>query len=513
MMKHLEHDQTERLKWSLICTCAVYLMAHGYRLFQAAFAGDGLLMIYKDDAAWEVALGRIVHPFLVLLRGGLEVPLLIGLLSALWLGLSVFLMTELLGITSRPVVALTAGICVCNVTLTTTNGAYLFIADYYMLALFLAVCAAVLVWRCDTWWRIALAAVCIALSIGIYQAYICVTLGIILFKVLFEGMPGPGRVMRMAIPFAAGGGAYYIAWRLAQRVLHIWTADGYNGMAGLTDYSGVSPAGLVLETYRRFFGYFMDPEVFVTYSYHGAKLSILWVWIVRLCNVSAAAVLIWYVITLAITGKKTDPRRTITALICLLLMPMALNIICFITKGMEHSLMIYAFVLVYVGALRAGQELGRLDRRIPGGWLCQRLSIILMVPVLWVQLVYAHQFYLKLELMDRAAQSVLTRIAVQVEAMPGYVPGQTPVAFAGIFESSPYLASLEMFDEVNPLGVGKSIMPYGGTPERYMSNVLNIQMDFTDVDAQDSTVALMPCFPEQGSIAWVGDTIVVKLSE
>ncbi|MBQ7679264.1 MAG: glucosyltransferase domain-containing protein [Butyrivibrio sp.] len=514
-------DGAERFRWAIVSTIAFYLAAHGYRLSHAAFAGDGLLMIYKDDAAWEVALGRIVHPLLVLLRGGLETPFLIGLLAAWWIGLSVWLMTGFLEIRRRLGVVSTSGVCVCNVILTTTNGAYLFISDYYMLALCLAVGAAILVWQGAAGQvqtgirlrRLLLAAVCIALSVGIYQAYICVTLALLLLKWLFTAMEAPekvalpgGRVrlrqiLFMAVPFLLGGGVYYGIWKAAQRVLHIWTADGYNGMASLGDYGGTSVPALLTETLRRFAVFFVQPEVFVTYSYHGQSLSIVWLWLLRICHLAAVASLCAYVV---LGGRKGDKRirRQLVAVVCLVLFPFACNLILLLTKGMEHSLMLYAFILLYVAAIR-GLE----------GLKVRWVSGFLLIPVLWSQIIYANQFYLKLDLYDHAAASMLTRIAVTAEQMPRYKPGQTPVAFAGIFESSPHLARLSFYDEINPLGVGKSLMPYGGTPEHYLTQVLNVPMCFTDVDAEDPAVAAMPCFPEQGSVAWVGDTLVVKLSE
>lgn len=35
------------------------------------FSHDSLLEIFQDDSAWQIALGRWAHPFLIFLRGGL----------------------------------------------------------------------------------------------------------------------------------------------------------------------------------------------------------------------------------------------------------------------------------------------------------------------------------------------------------------------------------------------------------------------------------------------------------
>lgn len=58
--------------------------------------------------------------------------------------------------------------------------------------------------------------------------------------------------------------------------------------------------------------------------------------------------------------------------------------------------------------------------------------------VLWSKVVFASQVYLKRDLQDAQAKSMLTRIVYEIEKTDGYEAGVTPVAFCGTFENTSY---------------------------------------------------------------------------
>jgi hypothetical protein len=97
--------------------------------------------------------------------------------------------------------------------------------------------------------------------------------------------------------------------------------------------------------------------------------------------------------------------------------------------------------------------------------------------------------------------------------MDGYEPGVTPVAFSGSFENSPYIQELYGFEDILPYGMGKTVLTYSGTEQAFLKYELNVLINQTSISAEDEEVAGMSTYPLKGSIGYVGDVLVVKLSE
>ena len=185
MSEHAPSDQKRRLLVSALSVIACYIPVHGYRFFHLLASGDGLLQLYQDDAAWEIALGRFAQPVVVFFRGGYTTPFLINLLALSWLCLAVFFTSLYLGLQKTLSVALVAAFFVINRTLVMLNGSYLPWADSYMFALLLAVAGLFLASERKPW-RVIAGALCFACSLGLYQAYICVALGLCAMRLILD---------------------------------------------------------------------------------------------------------------------------------------------------------------------------------------------------------------------------------------------------------------------------------------------------------------------------------------
>ncbi|MCM1056366.1 MAG: glucosyltransferase domain-containing protein [Firmicutes bacterium] len=72
-----------------------YLFAHGYRFANNIYSHDALLEICQNDSAWQIALGRFVHPVLIFLRGNLCSPWLICTCAMVWICLGSCLLVQM----------------------------------------------------------------------------------------------------------------------------------------------------------------------------------------------------------------------------------------------------------------------------------------------------------------------------------------------------------------------------------------------------------------------------------
>ncbi|MBQ7926383.1 MAG: glucosyltransferase domain-containing protein [Lachnospiraceae bacterium] len=497
-----------------------YLMAHGYRFMNTAFSGDSLITVHQNDAAWEIALGRYVQPLLIMFRGSLESSYLICMISLIFMGLSAYLIVDFLEIEKLFSVIAICAVLTCNLTVTATNATYLGYSDFYIIALFLSV-AGVWLLKKDNLLCILSGTFILGMSMGTYQAYICVSIGLVMIYYIFEMLKAPDfkktatSVIKYFCAFLGAAVIYFVIWKLFQHVFGIWTADSYNGMAGIGDYSTVSLGTVLTDTYRKVLQYFWEVSPFATVTYHGKNLSLCWIYLQRLCNVAVVAltigILVW-------RNRKVQTAlwHKLTQGLLLLIFPMGINFISLLTKGMQHTLMIYAFVLVYVLAVKATDDADIEQKTVKSisPKAVPRIAVLLFLGVLtWSNIVYANQVYLKKELQDKAALSRLTRIVQEIETMEGYIPGETSVAFFGSFERNPHMAEAEAFKEILPYGMGKTALTYEGTYYAYLNYIMDVKMKFVQVSDADERIKQMPCYPERGSVVYVDDTVVVKISE
>lgn len=177
----------------MLATVVMCFIVHGFRFANGMFSHDALMVIVQNDAAWEIALGRFFEPVLVFLRGNLCSPWLLGLLQTAWLALSVYLLTDLFQIRDKFAVLAVAGVVVSSETFIAVNASFLAWSDLYAFSLFASILA---VW-CIEKRRILYALLgtgLIVVSIATYQAYVCVTITLMLIlAVLLHESDGCGR--------------------------------------------------------------------------------------------------------------------------------------------------------------------------------------------------------------------------------------------------------------------------------------------------------------------------------
>lgn len=544
----------QRTVTAAVSAALFFVIVHGYRLMSPLLSGDGLLMLYQNDAAWQIALGRFAHPFLVMLRGGITSPFLVSVLALCWTCASVCLVSAYLDLKKRLSVILLAALMVCHPSLIVTSANFLHEFDFYALALFLSVGSVCLLAKSmpqaagtgaaaagipsakQRYLCLAGSVLCLAGACAIYQAYVCVAAGLVMLRLLFAAARNTelrALLKEMAVTlgvFLVTALLYLLCWKLMQSALGIWTADTYNGLAGMGDFSEEGILSVLGITYVNVWKFFTDPQLFVTTTFRGFNISTVWHYLLLVCNVCVVGTGL-YALWRINREEKTGSAQRVWQLLILLLFPLGINAVCFLSKGMEHTLMVYAFVLVYAFAICAWERYsyddGAVRDPVPGertdsasdsagrktAWK-RTLMIALPVALLvWSQIVFANQLYFKKDLQERAAQSMMTRILSGVEAQEGYVPGETKVAVTGIFDMNPYLKDIDFMEELLPWQTGKTIFVYFGTDEMYLRYFEQAKVNLVRIDRMDPRLDEIPCWPEEGSITWLDDTIVVKVSD
>lgn len=497
---------------SVIFTTILYLLAHSYRLFNNMFSGDSIVALYQNDSAWQIALGRIFQPVYFMFRGTICNPWLISFLAIFYIATAVFFIADIFKFKSIYQVIFTCGILTCNIALTAANATYLPWVDIYGLALLASVLG---VWLVSTKkiLQTVCGILCLSLSLGLYQAYISVAISLIMIILLFNLVEGISikeffiKVARYVVSLLIAAIIYYICWKIFQRAFGIWTSDSYNGLSSVGDYSDTSLLGLIGLTYRQVRYYFVNPSVFKTLVLNERSLSFLWTYLLRVVNIGALILTVYALVKINIKNKTSAFARIMQGVI-LLLLPLGVNIICIISKGTVHTLMVFSFAMLYIPMINMAGPLEGKKISIK-----EIITAAIIFCVIWNNIVLSNQVYLKKSLQDKANLSLMTKIAYEVEHMEGYEPGVTPVAITGSFQETDYITDITDWEDIVIYGVGKTTMLYPGTDYAYLKYELNVTMNLTRVDKELDEVKEMPCYPAEGSIKYVDGVVVVKISK
>ena len=138
---------------------------------------------------------------------------------------------------------------------------------------------------------------------------------------------------------------------------------------------------------------------------------------------------------------------------------------------------------------------------------------------------FSNASYLKKRLEAQSTVSVMTRVIDRIEQTEGYEPGNTPVALIGDLNLNEHLTPSRYSFE--PLGYTGDRVPgyeyeysfsylwsYRYYMEFYLGYPIHLAHEGIVADlAATDTVQAMPDFPATGCTQWVGDTLVVKLSD
>ena len=505
-------QERNRLICILLSVFGWGFLAHGYAFSNLTLSHDSLNEFYLHGAItyaegsvlrWKISLGRFAEPvYQMIFRGDFAIPWLAGALSLIWLTLAVYLVSRMFSLTNPLILAVISGFFTVNLTVTAMTASFIHDLDAYMFAVFLAAGAAFL-WNRDgkTAWLSVPLTVCV---LGIYQCLVSVTVTLMMLlclmdliqgkdarKVLIKGLKAIGLLLLSGI-------IYFLLVRLSCGLLHVPLEEGYDGLSALWTDNGVSFLSLLTGAYAAVGRMLLFQPVLSYQPLTAAAHAVL------LCM--GCVSLIGIVRT---RGIKTPAR--ILMLLLLALLPLGMNLSYVLDRGMVHHLMTYAFWLFYLAVILLLRELPR-DRGI---WRAVRaVSLAFMVMITWSGVQTANAAYVKKHMERQSTLSTMTRVTQALEETDGYVAGHTPVAFIDA-PLSDVPAAFEKLRAITGIRHASQISGssyYANYYEYILQQPVNaLNRDQCQELAQDPAVEAMPFFPEEGSILWMGDTLVIKM--
>lgn len=523
----LKGQSKQTLIRALLFTFGIGLIAHGYAFLNFQPSHDSLFEMFSDRGSWKIALGRYLKPAYDALFGYFaSVPWTTGLAALFWMALTAFLLCELLDIRRSWQIAVICGILTTHISIIAMVATYIHDLGADMLALLLAMLGC---WLWDkaaqlrpgkSKWQLAAmdvaAACCVAASLALYQAFICVFITMVLIKSIMRCLQGTANVWKQvlrdlalaALTTLVGGGLYYAGLKVATHVTGVSLASGsYNSVTNLLDNSD-SIAERIKDCFHVFKQLFLQGQGYV---YANDVPRTINLFLIVLGVVCLLGILFYVVKREGLIGN------AVTALLLTFFLPFTMNGMRLLSH-VVHMLMMYAFCLLYVFIFVVVLRFAELykNRLVQGA--AKGGAALLLLCILVVNIQVANAAYVKKTTEQTATLSVLTRVVDRIESLDDYEPGVTPVLFVGI--PSTYLYDFAPFDQLSWITgmYERSSVSYWNAYANYFHVIMKVDVNLMDEGTGYAAVGqdvidAMPSFPQKDSIQMVNDVVVVKFPD
>lgn len=475
---------------------------------------DGLASMYFDQNM--ITSGRWFLTIACGFSSYYTLPWVIGLLSVFNLSLTSAALVEFLEVHNKGTIVLISGLLVSFPSIASTF-AYVFTMDGYMLAVLLAVLAVLLTKK----YRLGFlgGAVCLAFSLGTYQAYLPFAVLLSIYAILMLAM-GAGAVaeklkksLRYLYMGVMGAALYYVILQVLLKVQGK-VLDTYQGISGM---GTVEKAGLfdtVKHMYRDFFSFTLKGNVLVNNLFSMAAFLVLVilsaVTLVRLCRRNRWWKSPWFYGILALLAAG---------------LPAATNIVLVISPDVTyHLLMRYQWVL-YLILMAAfvsryhceGTEVHthETDRRGSFSALVSWGLLLGAGVLIFHYAVTDNIAYSNLEKRFEKTYAYCLRLLDRIEQTPGYYQG-IPIAMVGVVGDEEFpLTDITQSVTANMIGMnGDSLLYTGANYQAFMKHYLGATLNFLPAEMGEiynsEEYREMDSFPGANSIRIVDGVMYVK---
>ncbi|MCM1063929.1 MAG: glucosyltransferase domain-containing protein [Eubacterium sp.] len=491
-------------KTAFFSTFCIGLLVHMPVLLSDIPNHDGLASMYFDQNM--ITSGRWFLMVACGFSSFFTVPWLIGVLGLFFLSLAAAALVEFLEIRRTWAVALTGGLLVSFPALASTF-AYVFTMDGYMLALLLAVLAALFTKKYSKGFLAG--GVCLAFSMGIYQAYLPFAMilsvyGILMLAAGEESIrEKTGKAARYLYMGAIGAALYYLILQILLKIQGKELAS-YQGIDDMA--SGRMAGGLfavIKNMYHDFAAFSLKGNViFQSIPSAGACLLLL-----------LAALGVCFYRIRSRKGWK-NPFFFVIITFVLVIFPMIANVILLISPDVTyHLLMRYQWVLFLIGLLAlAGRDHGEAKVPAWAEWAALCAAFVLV----FHYAVADNIAYSNLEKRYEKTYAYCVRLLDRIEQTDGYYPG-IPIAMIGYVSDEQYPdTDISLRVTSNMIGLNGDSLLYTADNYRefirhYLGATLNIQPPEAMAEMYYSEeYEAMDSFPGEDSIRIIDGIMYIK---
>ncbi|MBO5325238.1 MAG: glucosyltransferase domain-containing protein [Lachnospiraceae bacterium] len=499
--------------WSAVI---VGLLTHMFLFTNKLPNADAMTSFYFDQNM--VTSGRWFLTVVCGISSYYDLNWIIGILSVFYLAIAAVFISEFFEVKTLSARGCIGALLVTFPALTATF-AYLYTADGYMLAFLLAVLAAYFTKKYK--WGFIGGAVCLACSIGSYQAYLAVTVLLCLFSLIgmcLENKPFKelwSRAWRYLVMGLGGGVLYYVALKVCLSVQGK-ELDTYQGINEMGKISLQTLPGMIYDAYFDFAAFALKGNIFINNGFSLVCVVLLTVVVCAtalFCYLKSKAFKRWY--------------QTLLLLVFTAMIPLGTNIIFFMSSDVNfHLLMRMQWVLFPIYAVVLSEA---WPVKTDGGDSTnkERKKVSLALVVACIGVLASGGLSYQFALMDNIAYfnmneryektyAYCLRLVDRMEQTEGYVQGM-PVAMIGVVDESKYPITDITGDVTSRIsGSTGDILIYKGEQyaafmKHYMNVTINPVVGDQIIEIYNSPeYREMDSFPAENSMKVVDGVLYIK---
>lgn len=505
-LKKINDSILPQWKVCFLAALIVGLVAHLYKITSWIPNWDSL--VFRYDSQNMIALGRWFLPIVCSLTSFYDLPFLNGIIAIVFHALSSVCVCKILKVESKITAFLIGAVLVSFPTVTSVM-MYNYVADGYSIAFFLAALAAVYMTAHKP--RYIIASVLIALSIGIYQAYITVTIMLVILKLIDDTIyygASLASVFKKAVCMLLTGILGVVLYAAVLKVcLSISSAKllEYQGINSSAALSGIDLLGSLYSIKETFLHCFFDLS-------EGINLYVI-------LNIFVLLFTLSHYVKYTIANKLyQNPAKSLVLVILSAMLIAGAGALAFINSGIDyHNLMLMGYAIFYMFFLIL-YERGADSTQKHSCIKCWAI-VIASVIIIANQVVISNVSYHKAQMAYEKSYGVLIRIADRIEQTKGANECDKLLVIGALDNSGDYSVNLppeitgitdgyiiRADDEV----VGQSVFCSA------LNDYCEKSYDFVSGEEKKSLcqredVKAMQKWPSENCVAVIDDTVVIKL--
>ena len=489
-------------------TVIVGLIAHLYKITNWLPNWDSL--VFRYDSQNMIALGRWFLPVVCSFSSFYDLPFLNGIIAILFHALSSVCICRILNV-EKKITAILIGAVIVSFPTVTSVMMYSYVADGYSIAFFLSTLAALYMTREKP--KYILSSILIALSTGIYQAYITVTIMLVLLKLIDETIYQNASLktvfkkgLFMMLSGILGVALYGVILKI---ILSVFSADllDYQGMNEAASLSNIDIRGSLYSIKQTFIGCFFDIS-------EGLNIYIALNAFILLFTLAH------YLKYIVKNGLYKTPSKILVVGVLGVMLIIGAGALAFINAGIDyHNLMLMGYSVFYLFFLilyERGEDSNAKHTCIK----CWAV-LIAGVAVIANQVVISNVSYHKAQIAYEKSYGVLIRISDRIEQTPESENCDNILVIGALDNSEDY--SVNLTPDITGITDGYIIRADDETVGQ--SVLCSALTDYCEKDykfvsgkekqklIQTDEVKAMPVWPADGCVKVIDDTVIIRLGE
>lgn len=506
-------------KFAFLTALIVGIITHITFLTEMIMSPDGLWnsICYFEADNWEASLGRWGLFVANKIVNNLAIPNLTGVVAIVLIAISAMFIVDILKLKNKITIFIVSSAIVVSPAFSGTL-LYMYTSVAYCLAMILSVLTVKLIFK-EKYkiFNFLLAIAIFTFSLGIYQSYIGVTVGLTAIRLIRDLYDKNVKIkwffihgiMMCAIVII--GGLLYS--RITENVLEKMqlTASSYKGMENISIQNTLDSLDKSIpKIYEEFKAFYFEDNIVVNSNYSRQEFYKLMFFVA----------IILELILVITSGVWKNPFRVIFIILMNVILPVALNVVLLLTTETSTYLLTCSQLLLVIPLVAMICEMSGKKCTYIFKWS----AIVSMFLVVFTYYLADNCSYMALKLTYNQAYSTSIRIMDRMEETEGYSPDK-PIMIAGVINhngpqffrsSNIYLYTLGTIFDLPVFHGTYSGME--GTWTQFLGNFLGMKVHFCNEASYNDVLNSdefkeMGIFPAQNSCKEIYGIMVVKLSD